>query len=71
MSEEIKFAIEVPGELSQDQVDSLLPIFLLMQENQREEPRVQHTKQMQLEIWQHTKLENGNWHINGYWKVMA
>lgn len=67
MKEDIKFNIELPGELTEKQIEALLPDFLLKQESQRDYPRAAHAGQMDVRIWQSTRLENNDWKVNGYW----
>lgn len=69
MKEQINFKFELPGELTEKQAASLLPIFLLMQEKQMEAPRVNKTSQMDVNMWQFSRLENGDLSVNGYWTV--
>lgn len=67
MKEDIKFSMVLPGELTEKQIETLLPLFILMQEKQNEEPRVSNSREINVSVIQQTRTESGDWSVNGDW----
>ncbi len=65
------FSIDLPGELDDTQIESVLPTFIFINEKQNPQSPIAVAHQIQVVDWNKSKLENGEWFVNSNWVVKA
>lgn len=64
------FSIDLPGELTDNEIESVLPSFILINEKQLNRPRFSVAEEIQVLGWNKSKLENGDWKVDSTWGVV-
>lgn len=65
------FSIDLPGDLDDSQIESVLPTFIFINERQNPQSLVSVAHQIQVLDWKKSKLENGEWFVDSRWIVRA
>lgn len=65
------FSIDLPGDLSDTEIESVLPTFIFINEKQSQEPRISVAHQIRVVDWKKSKLDNGEWYVDSCWMVQA
>lgn len=65
------FSIDLPGDLNDTQIESVLPTFIFINEKQNPQSPVSVAHQIQVLDWKKSKLENGEWFVDSRWIVRA
>ncbi len=64
-----KFSIDLPGNLTDTEIESVLPSFIWISERQSQQPRISVAQQIKVLDWEKSKLENGEWLVDINWSV--
>ncbi len=62
------FTIDLPGGLSDNQIESVLPSFILIHEKSCPYPRIDVAQEIRLMKWDKSRMQNGEWLVNIDWQ---